>query len=124
MDALSFFIRSGLGDEQYDLNGDGSVDGEDHAAWFTLTGTIPGDIDFDGAVAFADFLRLSDNFGQPGNYCQGDLTGDRLVSFADFLLLSANFGASADVEHVPEPSSHLTLAVFAFLVTRTRKRCV
>ena len=57
---------------------------------------IQGDIDEDGTVAFADFLILSNSFGQsvdPGT--DGDLDGDGEVAFSDFLILSNNFGMSA-----------------------------
>ena len=51
---------------------------------------VVGDIDGNGVVEFADFLILSNNFGQETD--QGDLNGDGTVDFADFLLLADNFG--------------------------------
>ena len=57
--------------------------------------TIPGDIDQDGTVGFADFLILSANFGQsPSDRDEGDLNGDQTVDWEDFLILSRNFGRS------------------------------
>ena len=54
---------------------------------------IPGDINGDGEVAFADFLILSDAFGSdvdpPGS--GADIDGDGNVGFADFLILSDKF---------------------------------
>ena len=84
-----------------DCNGDGVVDAADLACVATiderdtvlgLLNTLPGDLDGNGDVAFADFLVLSANFGQQGGYADGniDLTGE--IAFADFLVLSANFG--------------------------------
>ena len=58
--------------------------------------SLPGDIDGDGSVAFADFLVLSAAFGQSVDAgTGGDLDGDGSVGFSDFLILSANFGQSA-----------------------------
>ena len=52
-----------------------------------------GDLDGDGQVTFADFLRLSVNFGsEDAQPEEGDLDGDRTVGFADFLILSRSFG--------------------------------
>ena len=72
--------------------------------------------DFDGTVAFADFLTLSSNFGQDGKkWSEGDFIANGRVEFDDFLTLSANFGQTASsVTQVPEPSTSL-LAAFAIL---------
>ena len=64
---------------------------------FTATAgaTLEGDIDGNGKVEFADFLRLSAAFGSdvaPGT--PEDIDGSGTVDFADFLKLSANFGKS------------------------------
>ena len=57
--------------------------------------SLPGDIDGNGEVAFADFLILSANFNQDVEPdTNGDLDGNGTVNFADFLILSANFGAT------------------------------
>ena len=84
---------------------------------------IPGDIDGDGSVAFADFLILSNNFGTMVDPSTGgDLDGDGSVAFADFLILSDNFGSTAAAASVPEPSA-LFLMLFGLLpVVRRRKR--
>ena len=75
------------------------IDGSD--VWSFTTGdgsgnTLPGDIDGNGTVAFADFLILSAAFGSmvdpPGS--GADLDGNGEVGFSDFLILSANFGQS------------------------------
>ena len=99
-----------------DCNMDDAVDIEDTlcATADTLSdvleaaGLTQGDADGNGAVEFADFLVLSGNFGQEGDYKQGnfDLMGG--VEFADFLILSGNFGAAAGgVKTVPEPGAML-----------------
>jgi len=55
---------------------------------------VPAATDLDGDVDFADFLRMSTNFGQEGGWEDGDINGDGLVTFADFIILSQNFGDS------------------------------
>ena len=74
---------------------------------------IPGDLDGNNAVEFADFLSLSGSFGLSGvGYEQGDIDCNGTVEFADFLVLSGNFGETAGgAASVPEPS---TLALSAF----------
>ena len=73
---------------------------------------IAGDIDGDGSVAFADFLILSNSFGQTVEAgTLGDIDGDGSVAFADFLVLSNNFGQSAAAVAVPEPTGLELLAI-------------
>ena len=66
--------------------------------------TLPGDLDQDGVVGFADFLELSANFGAtdalPG---MGDIDGDATVGFSDFLILSKNFGRTQSASEPAEP---------------------
>jgi len=84
-----------------------------------------GDIDGSGDVAFADFLILSQNFGQAAaDHTTGDIDCSGDVAFADFLVLSQNFGTTVGgAETVPEPSTHclLVLAGMLGLVVRRRR---
>lgn len=58
-----------------------------------LTGAELADLDDNGVVNFADFLRLSRNFGnQVESRAQGDIDCDGVVGFPDFLTLSGHFG--------------------------------
>lgn len=95
-----------------DCNGDGVLDATDLNCIATIEErdsvlgaieTLPGDLDGDGDVAFADFLTLSANFGQPGTYAEGNVDLSDDISFADFLTLSANFGNTPTTAAVPEP---------------------
>jgi hypothetical protein len=94
-----------------DLSCVSSIEARD--AVLTSLNTLPGDLDGNGDVAFADFLVLSGNFGQDlPSYAAGniDLTGP--VDFADFLALSGNFGqtpAGATLSAVPEPHGILPM---------------
>lgn len=54
--------------------------------------TIPGDINGDGVVNFADLNILLSNFGQTGAGIPGDINGDGAVNFADLNILLSNFG--------------------------------
>lgn len=87
------------------------TDEEVASIWQAATGGEPscvpsgGDIDGSGQVDFADFLVLSQEFGNAGeNAADLDCSGE--VDFADFLTLSANFGGSGTAaQAVPEPDS-------------------
>lgn len=106
-----------------DCNGDGEVNFSDlDCACSALASlddvlfelNVPkGDLDGDGAVAFADFLILSDGFADEGSYSDGDLDCSGEVSFADFLILSFNFGTTTEeAAVVPEPRSWMLPLVF------------
>ena len=74
----------------------------------------------DGDVDFADFLTLSENFGQrvsrTTGWGLGDFDGNGQVEFPDFLALSSNFGgaANASASSVPEPTAG-SIALFSLL---------
>ena len=53
--------------------------------------SIFGDINDDGAVGFADFLILSNNYLEVGEGLASDLDNDGIVGFSDFLLLASVF---------------------------------
>ena len=40
-----------------------------------IAGACPGDADLERQVTFADFVRLSDNYVQPGEWADGDFNG-------------------------------------------------
>ena len=73
---------------------------------------IPGDLDGNGKVDFADFLQLSATFGNNVDPIGSgaDINGNGKVDFADFLQLSANFGTSS-MAAIPEPSTSLLTAI-------------
>lgn len=87
-------------------------------------GGIPGDLDGNGEVAFADFLVLAENFGAAdAPYANGDIDCNGEIAFADFLILAENFGKTAGeaASSVPEPSSALMLLLGVLCVVRRRR---
>jgi hypothetical protein len=75
------------------LNGEGPPAGVEE-----IKMTLLGDLNLDGNVNSADFILLSDSFGQAGGaaaaWDHGDLNYDGSVNAADFILFSNNFGKS------------------------------
>ncbi len=57
--------------------------------------SIPGDINGDGVVNFADLNILLSNFSQSGAGIPGDINGDGVVNFTDLNILLSNFGQGA-----------------------------
>ena len=102
-----------------DCSGDGVLDAADLAcvssiaardAVLAALNTLPGDLDGNGDVAFADFLVLSRHFGEDLlAYNLGNIDLEDGIAFSDFLVLSANFGKtpSAAAASVPEPNAGL-----------------
>ncbi len=110
-----------LGTVEYVLNvGDTAPTCGDIAA----SRAIAGDLNGDTAVNFADFLVLSNNFGQNvDSYEDGDIDCNGNVAFADFLVLSNNFGQTAGAAaSVPEPATNILVMFAVSLVLPLRKR--
>ena len=67
-------------------------------------GSLPGDLDGNGTVAFEDFLVFAQNFGKrradEGFNAACDLDGDGEVGFPDFLIFAQNFGKSTAADKV------------------------
>jgi hypothetical protein len=90
----------------------------------TCNPNTAGDFDGNGKVEFADFLVLSENFGQEvESHAEGDIDCNGTVAFADFLVLSGNFGNEVGgIQSVPEPSGLALLAVAFLIGIRHRRR--
>ena len=107
-DLLAFGIANEWNSSQLDLDGDGALAPTDFEVLLGNAGRLNGDLNFDGAVAFDDFLRLAQNYGvasDPVLWSAGDLDFDGQVGFLDFLALARNYGATATIASVPEPGA-------------------
>ena len=68
----------------------------------TYTTRVGGDTDGDGDVDFVDFITLSSNYLESGDWEDGDFNGDGVVNFADFIILSNNYtGPREEIEGGP-----------------------
>lgn len=76
------------------LPGDNQLTLDPRRAKAELVPRLPGDVDGNGKVNFADFLILSANFGREDRVqiSDGDLNRDSIIDFADFSILSQHFG--------------------------------
>jgi hypothetical protein len=108
---------SGTGSD-YDLTGDGTLNGNDIAAWLAGAATenghssayLSGDTDLDRDIDLTDYNVLAANFspaGSAGLFSTGDGDGDGNVDLSDYNTLASNlsptgYGTTAEV---PEPSS-------------------
>lgn len=106
----------------YDLTSDQMTNVDDINQWLQIRGSLNGDADLSGDVAFNDFLVLSSAFGAEATWTGGDFDGNGTVQFADFLVLSSNFGQSAAAQSVPEPASTAMWSVAFVLLIGFRKR--
>lgn len=110
-----------------DCNEDGNIDildancieNDNLDSFLSGIGSLRGDFDGDGEVAFADFFALADSFGDAASYTKGDFDKDGDVTFDDFISFSNAFGSSARASAVPEPASHaLTLLMAVCAIVR------
>ena len=118
VDALVGSIVIGDNNEQFDLTGEGVVNGGDLDVWLQLAGAanlasgnayLEGDANLDGTVDGGDFVIWNANkFTSSSAWCDGDFNHDGSVDGGDFVLWNANKFQTADgVSAVPEPASWL-----------------
>ncbi len=125
IDNLAFTILEGSNDPTFDLSSDNAVNMADLDLFLSQVGSLNGDLDLNGTVAFSDFLNLSANFGLEAEWSGGDLDIDGTVGFADFLMLSENFGQSGGagaLASVPEPATGCMALLFFVCGSLLRRR--
>ena len=117
-------------DPIYDLNGDSQLNSLDLSHMITITiGTVFGDADLNKTVNFADFVALSNFFGQSGTgWRQGNFLLDDDTDFIDFVILSNNFGIMAPSNDgqsaIPEPIAVAVLGIGSLVLIKTRTTVV
>lgn len=75
-----------------------------------------GDANGDGAVTFADFAIVQNNFNTPGTFADGDFNDDGFVTFADFAILQNAFDGPASVRLSRETAGTLVAPESATIV--------
>lgn len=68
--------------------------------------TKPGDANLDGAVNFADLVRVAQNYGQSAGkfWSQGDFNYDGNVNFQDLVTVAQNYGQAFPAAPIPGAS--------------------
>ena len=131
-DALVAEIAGATDAVEFDLNGDGAVNGDDLTAWLAQAGAenlmsgnsyLIGDANLDGTVDGQDFLAWNANkFTATASWCGGDFNADGIVDGMDFVLWNANKFQSANAT-VPEPQLGLVgLLMTSVLLWRRRRQ--
>lgn len=83
--------------------------------------SLPGDLDGNGDVSFADYLTLSNNFGGDLlGYADGNIDLQGEIDFADYLILAENFGLRDPVP-VPEPDAIIVGLLGTICLTGCRR---
>jgi hypothetical protein len=131
IDALVVEIAGGMDGADFDLSGDGMVDGTDLTAWLSEAGEailgpgqafLPGDATLNGAVDGEDFIAWNAHkFTSTPSWCDGDFNADGVINGADFIIWNANKFSSADVSAVPEPVSMLWMIGLVSFATWRRR---
>ncbi|MEM7314595.1 MAG: hypothetical protein AAF497_15725, partial [Planctomycetota bacterium] len=132
IDALVTEIATGGSDAMFDLDGNGSVDLADVAAWLAEAGAaeipsgnsyLQGDANLDSVVDTTDFNVWNANkFTTTTGWCSGDFNADGVVDTGDFNVWNSNKFTAADSAAVPEPSGNLLLSIAAMLLLAGRMR--
>ena len=122
---------SGTGSD-YDLTGDGTLNGNDIAAWLSGAATenghtsayLSGDTDLDRDIDLTDYNVLAANFrpaGSAGLFSTGDGDGDGDVDLSDYNTLAGNFSPTGydTTTEMPEPMSVVLIVIGTVIALAT-----
>ena len=127
---IDLLTAAALSDEshvRFDLNQDGSVDGNDRTVWVGQAfGTTLGDSNLDGRFDSSDFVKVfaAGRFetNRDAGWGEGDWSGDGVFSSTDLIAAFVEGGFVAETQPVPEPKSgYLILSVVLCCVTYCRR---
>ncbi len=135
LDNLTLVSAGNTDPLEYDLTGDGKVDGADVTEWIKAKDigySWIGDANFDGQFNTGDFVQVLGigKYEQPGAsavWSEGDWNGDGVFGTGDLVAALSDggyeIGPRTDVAAVPEPSSVLLIVVglWAFVGTVRRR---
>jgi hypothetical protein len=129
IDALCAAVRSGNNELRFDVNGDGSVNQNDHTAWVkTLRRTWIGDANLDGEFNSGDFVSVfqmgeyEDATAGNSTWSEGDWNCDGDFSSSDFVAAFQDGGYEKGPLNVPEPSILIHWWLGLFLCRLKRRR--
>ena len=120
------------GIEQFDLNGDGTLDLEDRNQWLAEAASHNsfgspyqlGDANLDGLVDGQDFIAWnSAKFTPSLRWSDGNFNADGFVDGQDFIAWNGNkFTSSDGASAVPEPAAGMVLFIAMILIGATSGR--
>jgi hypothetical protein len=129
VDLLTAEIAAGTNDPNFDLTGDGNVNGEDLSDWLVQAGEanlpggaayLPADANLDGFVDGVDFTIWNANkFTNDTAFCDGNFNADSVIDGIDFTIWNDFKFTSSDVVAVPEPAA-FSLFLLGILLLRRR----
>ena len=122
---------NGAGGAEFDVDGNGSTDGNDLVAWVKdLKKTWIGDANLDGEFNSSDFVSVftAGKFetGSPASWAEGDWNGDGVFGSGDFVAAFTDggfeLGPAPAAQSVPEPASLLMIVTGLAALGLSRRR--
>lgn len=133
IDLLTLAVFNGSDSIEFDLDGDGSVGGEDREFWVNeLFGTYLGDANLDGQFDSSDLVAMlipgeyEDAIDDNSTWASGDFNGDLDFDTGDLVVALAQggyeMGPRPAVTAVPEPASGTLMLIAIIGLARIARR--